>query len=190
METVIGYENIPVFWATELKYHTGGKNGNSTVSSYRIYVSSSGTEGRVGGVGILQCFHRIRSLKRFNIQIYMPKSFCGKVARFRTKGIAMAEACISAIAPPPESGLRLKSFLLFFNSNGAGRANLNAGFAAQTLIGIDGGGFIPLKLIDAYRTNVHAFAVAITFVLVNSNFVGGPVFGGSVTLESERRNGQ
>jgi hypothetical protein len=61
--------------------------------------------------------------------------------------------------------------LLFFNSNGAGRANLNARFAAQTFIGIDGRGFIPLKLIDAYRANIHAFAVTITFVLVNSNFI-------------------
>ncbi len=71
-----------------------------------------------------------------------------------------------------------KSFLLLFNSDSALLTYFNAGFAAETFVFVYCYSLTVLKFVNFGRTYVNAFAVAVTFVGINSDNVAH-----SVTLQ-------
>ena len=76
----------------------------------------------------------------------------------------------SGVNPPlPEPNQ--ESRLVFFDGDGIGFANFDAGFTTETLFFVHGNGFAVLKLVHFGGTHVHTFAVAGTFVVVNGNVV-------------------
>lgn len=59
--------------------------------------------------------------------------------------------------------------LLFLDCDGVLLTDFNAGFATETFFHIHGHSLAVLKLINLNRTDIDTFAVANTFVVVNSN---------------------
>jgi hypothetical protein len=62
-----------------------------------------------------------------------------------------------------------KKNLVFFDGEGTLLANLDAGFATQAFFFIYGHGFAVLKLINFHRADIHAFAITIALVVIDSN---------------------
>jgi hypothetical protein len=58
--------------------------------------------------------------------------------------------------------------LNFFNSNGIGLANLDAGFASKTLFLVDRNGFFVLKLIHFNGTDINTFAATNALLRIDS----------------------
>jgi hypothetical protein len=61
--------------------------------------------------------------------------------------------------------------LRFFNGNGVVLANLDAGFASETLFLVDRNGFFILQLVNFYGTDIDTFAAANTLLGINSHVI-------------------